>query len=172
MVQVRNVLRALAHEHVRPDLVLATANDVLHQFQVPKRPFVTCCYATLDTNAGRLTWARAGHFDPLLVQGRAAYTETRGGPPLAAIADTTYPVSTAELDPGDRLLFFTDGLVERRDRSLDEGLHELVARCDELRTRSAEECVDGLAAAVEQQVDDLAILCVDLLSRPRPAAAG
>ena len=71
--------------------------------------------ATLDTGNGTLRWINAGHPHPLLLrQGRVA-SELVSEPSLPlGLEDVPLPVAEASLEPGDRLLFFTDGVVEAR----------------------------------------------------------
>ncbi|GAA3301190.1 SpoIIE family protein phosphatase [Dactylosporangium vinaceum] len=72
--------------------------------------------------ARRLDWARAGHLPPLLGRaGTAAELQPPPGLLLGAAADAQYPAAVAELSPGDLVLLYTDGLVERR--SMDVGTH-------------------------------------------------
>ena len=75
--------------------------------------FVTGQLATLDTHTGTLCWLNAGHPSPLLLrQGRVA-SELTGEPSLPlGLGDAPLPVADVSLEPGDRLLFFTDGVVE------------------------------------------------------------
>ena len=77
--------------------------------------FVTGQIATLDTCSGTLRWLNAGHPHPLLLrQGRVA-SELVSEPSLPlGLEDVPVPLAEASLEPGDRLLFFTDGVVEAR----------------------------------------------------------
>lgn len=76
----------------------------------------------------RLTWVRAGHLPPLLVRDdRAGFLEQPSGALLGATADASYGQAVIDLVPGDRLLFYTDGLVERPGEDLDVGLGRLAA---------------------------------------------
>jgi serine phosphatase RsbU (regulator of sigma subunit) len=74
----------------------------------------TAIVAVFDPATRRLRWANAGHPSPLLTRnGRTRALRRPGGLLLGAV-ETTYPASTARLAPGDIVLFYTDGLVERR----------------------------------------------------------
>ncbi len=81
---------------------------------VPER-FVTGQLATLNSDDGTLRWLNAGHPPPLVLrQGRVAL-ELAGQPSLPlGLGDVPLPVTEVSLEPGDRLLFFTDGVVEAR----------------------------------------------------------
>ncbi len=170
MVRARNTIRALAIEHRDPGRVLERANRALVVLDQLQGPFVTCCYAILDLASGHLVWSRAGHFAPLLGRsGRPEYSDGPGGPPLAAFPEAHYPQSRAQLVPGDRIVLFTDGLIERKDRSLDDSLAALVDLAADCSDEDAQGCIDILGRSVVDQFDDLAVLCVDLLDTPPPA---
>ncbi|GAB7106366.1 SpoIIE family protein phosphatase [Streptomyces phaeofaciens JCM 4814] len=74
----------------------------------------------------RLEWAQAGHPPPLLVRaGEAAYLRRPAGILLGASETPHYTEADVRLAPGDRLLLYTDGLVERPAESIDRGLERL-----------------------------------------------
>jgi hypothetical protein len=75
-----------------------------------------------------LRWARAGHLPPVLVRGRTAcQLPLPGGVLLGMDPDATYEEATQSLRPGDTLLLFTDGLIERRGESIIDVLGDFVA---------------------------------------------
>ncbi len=164
MVQVRNVFRALGDEHADPGHVLARADQVTSALGTSESPFVTCCYAVLDVAGRTLSWAQAGHFSPLLVRrgGTATYLPERPGPPLALGLSKAYPTSSIALEPGDRVVLFTDGLVERRREHLDVGLERLGLFAAERADLPIVSFVDALARSAVERFDDLAVLCVGL----------
>ena len=109
-----------------PATCLVRANNVTARLNDPDGPFVTCCYAVLDIATRTLRWAQAGHFSPLIVaNGTSTYLEGRPGAPLAFFEGQNYESLSVEVRPGDRVLMFTDGLVERRREHLDIGLARL-----------------------------------------------
>jgi serine phosphatase RsbU (regulator of sigma subunit) len=164
MVQVRNMLRAMAMEHDQPHVVLERVNALARSLADFDVPFITCCYALIELPERRLGWAKAGHFDPLRVtaSGVAAYAAAPIRPPLTVKVDPRYTTSWLALDPGDRLIFFTDGLIERRGEAIDAGLARLAARASESRACDAAGCLESLLGIVECQFDDLALVCVDV----------
>lgn len=164
MVQVRNVFRALAVEHPEPGEVMIRANNVTSKLNEPDGPFVTCCYAVLDVRARTLQWAQAGHFSPLIVHadGTSTYLTERSGPPLALSGARHYESSSTKLHLGDRVMMFTDGLVERRREHLDVGLARLARIAKDCSALQPQEFVEALAASVTDRFDDLALLCVEL----------
>jgi PAS domain S-box-containing protein len=171
MVQVRNALRAMAIEHEQPHVVLDRINAVALALRDENAPFITCCYAVLDPVARSLTWSTAGHFDPLVVNaaGVSRYTSAPHGPPLTVVRDPNYTTTTIELDVGDRLVMFTDGLVERRGEPIDEGLARLARRAGDSRDEDAGNCLKTLLEIVDEQFDDLAVICADLVD---PTSSG
>lgn len=100
--------------------------------------FATALFALYEPTSGGLSWARAGHLPPLIVRrhGDVAYLEGEPGRPLG-IGEGYTPFHDAHLDPGDTLVLFTDGLVERRDESITDGLARL-------RTALADVAFDGI----------------------------
>jgi serine phosphatase RsbU (regulator of sigma subunit) len=90
--------------------------------------FATVTVGILDPGSGALTIASAGHPPPVVVDptGDVSYVEVDAGPPIGAVDDPSYPVTSVELAPGSTVLLFTDGVVERRDRGLGAGVDELV----------------------------------------------
>jgi PAS domain S-box-containing protein len=165
MVQVRNVFRAIAAEHTAPDDVLTRANNVTSRLNEPDGPFVTCCFAVLDVAARTLHWAQAGHFSPLIVlaNGTSNYLDERPGSPLALYEGQRYESSMVEVRPGDRVVMFTDGLVERRREHLDIGLARLAGLAAANSQLPPQDFVEALASSVTQRFDDLALVCVDFV---------
>jgi len=77
--------------------------------------FVTAQFGTLDPQRGALRWVNAGHPPPLLLRQGRVSSELQSPPALPlGLGDTEVVVAEAALQPGDRLLFFTDGVVEAR----------------------------------------------------------
>ncbi|MEN3316472.1 MAG: hypothetical protein V7605_2706 [Acidimicrobiaceae bacterium] len=77
--------------------------------------FVTAQFGTLDPARGTLRWVNAGHPAPLLLRQDRVASELRSAPALPiGLGDPDVPVTETALEPGDRLLFFTDGVVEAR----------------------------------------------------------
>jgi serine phosphatase RsbU (regulator of sigma subunit) len=74
------------------------------------------------------TWAQAGHPPPVLVRGERAEVMPQPEGILLGAGDRSngYRVASQQLEAGDLLLLYSDGLVERRDRSIDDGLRTLV----------------------------------------------
>jgi PAS domain-containing protein len=179
MVQVRNILRAVAVEHAEPDVALCRANRAITAFAEPGGPFVTCCYAVLDPASGRFTWASAGHLPPILADtgtpGRATTRDAARalhqtvGLPLAVADDAGYTAHEVELGPGDRVVLYTDGLIERRGERIDVGLERLERLVEAMAEMGPADAADHLGGGVVDPFDDVAVLVVDLATGPDAA---
>jgi serine phosphatase RsbU (regulator of sigma subunit) len=147
MATTHGIMRGEGSSHQSPAAVLERANDRLYP-QIPSHMFVTCLYALLDPSTGRLVYANAGHNLPLAATADGASELRARGMPLGAMPGMSYEEKEAHLDPGDSILFHSDGLVEahnvahemfglprlqkvvesgRRDGLIDECLGELMA---------------------------------------------
>ncbi|MEU2923794.1 SpoIIE family protein phosphatase [Streptomyces sp. NPDC007251] len=121
----------------------------------------TCLFAVYDPVSGRCCVARAGHPGPAVVgpDGMVTFPDVPVSPPLGLCAGL--PVETAELElaEGSRLVLYTDGLVENRDRDLDAGLR-LLAGALSARDRTPEQDCRAVLDALlpERPSDDIALL--------------
>jgi serine phosphatase RsbU (regulator of sigma subunit)/anti-sigma regulatory factor (Ser/Thr protein kinase)/anti-anti-sigma regulatory factor len=91
--------------------------------RTPSTRAATVCVALLDQNSGAVEYVTMGHPPPLIVRAdlRSAYLEPTGGGPLGT-SDATVIVGAAQLDAGDVLVLYSDGILERPGRSFDTGL--------------------------------------------------
>src|SRR5450755_836914 len=80
-----------------------------------------------DPASRLLTWAQAGHPPPILIRGPDAWPLQQPEGILLGAGDRGYHVATQQLNVGDLLLLYSDGLVERRNQSIDDGLSTMVA---------------------------------------------
>jgi serine phosphatase RsbU (regulator of sigma subunit)/anti-sigma regulatory factor (Ser/Thr protein kinase) len=111
MATTRSILRGAAVDLVSPGKVLERANDLLHP-DIPAKMFVTCLYAVLEPATGRLRYANAGHDLPYR-RGAGGVSELRAtGMPLGLMPGMQYEEKETTIVPGDRVLFYSDGLVE------------------------------------------------------------
>lgn len=117
----------------------------------------TLVLARYEPAERRLAWAQAGHPPPLLVRGGKAYRLDRpAGMLLGASADPVYESAEFRLEPGDRLLLYTDGLVERPGEDIDAGLDRLA----EAALAAGPASLDALLAAMltGERRDDVCVL--------------
>jgi serine phosphatase RsbU (regulator of sigma subunit)/predicted ester cyclase len=105
------MLRAVALSVDSPGEALERVNEALCA-RIPANMFVTCFYAILDPESGRLLYANAGHDLPYLRRGGGAEELRARGMPLGLMPGMGYEEKEATLEPGDITLFYSDGLVE------------------------------------------------------------
>jgi serine phosphatase RsbU (regulator of sigma subunit)/anti-sigma regulatory factor (Ser/Thr protein kinase) len=116
MATTRRILRFAAGATTSPGEVLEQANDLLCP-DIPPNMFVTCLYAVLELGSGRLHYANAGH-NPPYCYGNGTTTELRArGMPLGLMPAMRYEEREAVLQPGECLLFYSDGLTEAHNPS-------------------------------------------------------
>jgi GAF domain-containing protein/anti-sigma regulatory factor (Ser/Thr protein kinase) len=173
MGQLQSALRAFALQGEAP----ATVMGRLARFaaDIPQASMATVAYAVLDLQSGGLRYARAGHPPPLLVRsdGRTAYLEDGRGAPLAALPGPDYEEGIAELGPGDMLLLYSDGLVERRREVIDEGLNRLARAAAPASGAGAEEVCDRVLGALfgdRTPGDDVVLLVLRRTAAAAPLA--
>ncbi|MEW5540109.1 SpoIIE family protein phosphatase [Streptomyces cyaneofuscatus] len=176
MGQLRIVLRAYAAEGHSPATVMARASVFLHELDTDR--FATCTYAEVDLTTGVVQVVRAGHVDPLVrdVDGSCRRMPAEGGLPLGLSAEfgrLEYPVGTAELDPGQTMILFTDGLVELPGSDLDEGM-QLLTTLVSNGPQNLQKLADELCDAVDVRggQDDVALLLLRRRAAQAPQPGG
>jgi serine phosphatase RsbU (regulator of sigma subunit) len=117
MATTRTMLRASAQRLFSPGEVLRRVNDALVT-DIPPNMFITCLYAILDIESGRLVYANAGHDLPY--RRRAGRSEGADelrarGMPLGLMPGMGYEEKEIVLERGESVLFYSDGLVEAHD---------------------------------------------------------
>jgi serine phosphatase RsbU (regulator of sigma subunit) len=160
MASLRFAMRAYAAQGDDPTAVLSKLSGLLEVGR--DGHFATALCAVVDVDSRAITLANAGHPQPLLCTPDGnSYLSAPVGPPIGVARDATYNVSTSSLPPRGTLLFYTDGLVERRGEQLDAGLERL-ARAVSDGDRSLETTLSGILDEVipEGSADDTALLGV------------
>jgi steroid delta-isomerase-like uncharacterized protein len=116
MAAARSMIRALAQTLGSPGEILKRVNAALYP-DTPSDMFVTCFYAILHPDSGRLLYANAGHDLPYIRRRSGEDTqELRArGMPLGMMPEMSYEEKEASLREGDSVLFYTDGLVEAHE---------------------------------------------------------
>ncbi len=127
MANARFSVRALALTETEPECVLDRLDEVVRVFD--DNVLITALYGIVDPDARTWTYAAAGHVPAVLrgPDGDATRLDARNGPPLNCGA--SYRSHRVALEPGSRIVLYTDGLVERRDEGIDDGLARLRAAC-------------------------------------------
>ncbi len=114
MATTRTMLRAAAQRLFSPGEVLQRANEALVT-DIPPNMFITCLYAILEPESGRLVYANAGHDLPYRRHGSAAEELRARGMPLGLMPGMGYEEKEVVLGKGESVLFYSDGLVEAHD---------------------------------------------------------
>jgi sigma-B regulation protein RsbU (phosphoserine phosphatase) len=172
MGQLRSAVRALASTGLSPGPLLDALDGYARRHEVGQ--MTTLAYAELDLGSGVLVLACAGHPPPAVVvpDGPATFVwEGRSTPLDAAAEDTPRPESAVTLAPGATVALFTDGLFERVDRPLQEGLDLLLAELDRHRDEPAAQLAEAVTTAAlvgRRTTDDVCLLA--LRWSPAPAA--
>jgi serine phosphatase RsbU (regulator of sigma subunit) len=105
------MLRLAAQSSSSPGEMLQRVNETLFPY-IPPNMFVTCFYAILDPKSGILSYANAGHDLPYLHRNGAAEELRATGMPLGLMPGMSYEEKEIELDAGEGVFFYSDGLVE------------------------------------------------------------
>ncbi|GAA4730282.1 SpoIIE family protein phosphatase [Isoptericola chiayiensis] len=174
MGQLRSVLRSEAWSGRSAAAVVSGMDELVRGLAMAD--MATCVFALIDPadddGVRRVTYTRCGHPAPLLLRadGEVELLEEALTTPIGApTVSPQVPEATTELRPGDLLVLFTDGLVERRDRSLRDQLANLHTCAAEMATgldaaaardTIVEACADG------EREDDTCILVVRNASAP------
>ncbi|MHB6911867.1 PP2C family protein-serine/threonine phosphatase [Streptomyces sp. DB-54] len=161
MGQARTAVHAHASAGAAPDEVLARTNRLLTDLDPDL--FTSCLYVHLDLRTHRACLASAGHPPPVLrhPDGRTAVLRVPPGLLLGVAPGTCYTSTTVALPPGAVLALYTDGLVERPGRDLDEGVAALAADLAGARTPDPGGLADAILTrrgAHTERMDDVALL--------------
>lgn len=166
MGQLRTVARTLATLEMQPDQVLTRLDETATG--IGDGQFATCVCAVYDPVDRSCVIACAGHLPPVVVapDGAARPVDTPPGAPLG-VGGVEFESVEITVPEGGLLALYTDGLIERRDQDIDEGLRQL---CETLsgRGRSLEQtCDDVINTLVTDGVeDDIAVIMAQVLPVP------
>jgi serine phosphatase RsbU (regulator of sigma subunit) len=164
MGQLRSAVRAVAGPGVGPARLLQRLDRFVDQ--VEAAALSTLAYAELDLATGAVRYACAGHPPPVLLPAPGVGKLVWGGrsTPVGTYGQGEREEAELRLGDGDRLLLYTDGLVERRDRALDDGLAALAATVaatgGQPLARAVRTIADGMLHD-EQGRDDVCLLLVE-----------
>ncbi|MDP9255603.1 MAG: SpoIIE family protein phosphatase [Actinomycetota bacterium] len=171
MGQLRNAFRAYAYDHTSPAQIMWRLIRHMGEDEM-----ATAVCITIDPASRRLTYASAGHPPPLLRDddvGSTTRLDLAQAPPLGFASPDAVSEAEVALPRRATLLAYTDGVIERRDRVIDEGIERLeTAFRSADRGLSADELADTLireVAVVTAADDDIALLVLRLPALPAPA---
>jgi len=160
MGRMRSALRAYALESDDPAGVLARLDAKMQHFE--PGALATVAYAVFEPGLDRARVCSAGHYPPVVAPpGRpAGLAGVAPGLLIGAAPGARRPVTTLEISPGTLVCFYTDGLIERRGRPIDDGLARL---CQAVTAQPPDAACGAVMAALvgSQPVpDDIALLMV------------
>jgi len=171
----RSTIRAFTHEFLSPGKVLTHANSVLYPQQPSPESFVTAFLVVLDMPSGSLLCSGAGHVAPAISRrtGKVEFLEL-GHPPLGLYEVEEFDEIEAQLEPGDMVILYTDGVSEaRRDSEMfgTEGIERALVK---MGHRSPYETVDLLVAAAAdwgrgRLTDDVGVVVVERMEAVGPS---
>lgn len=153
MVLTRSIVHASLDGARSPAEGIARANRLIHA-DAASGMFVTLCAARFEPDSGTVTYVNAGHNPPLLARGAEdggpPKPLTRTGMALGVLPDSTYEQRTVHLDPGDLILFYTDGVLDAmNDRGEAFGKQRLEQLLQGPYRDRASQLVDALLQEVE-----------------------
>jgi serine phosphatase RsbU (regulator of sigma subunit) len=179
MGQLRGLLRGIAHySSAGPAEVLRGLDEAIAQMH--RETLATAAIARFEcdgTGGRRLRWANAGHPRPMLLAPDGTVTVLGGviGDLMLGVDPTAVRTeSVVPVPPGTTVLLHTDGLVERRGSTLDEGIAALACRLRDLTGTPLEELCDRLLRGMLRGTpqDDVALVAVRIADTCAPAGAG
>ena len=166
MGQLRNMLRGISHALDAPPAGVLTALDQAMD-GLGMTTLVTAVLARVEQSSADdrvrcLRWSNAGHPPPVVVraEGSAELLERPRNLLLGVQPEITREDHVIPLHPGDTVVLYTDGLVERRDATLDDGLDRLLAAVRELAGQPVEDLCDHLLDRLAPAADDDVALLV------------
>ncbi|HEV2425984.1 MAG TPA: SpoIIE family protein phosphatase [Terriglobia bacterium] len=158
-------VRASSSAAVPPSELCHSVNQLMRS-NLGQDRFVTFFYALLDAPARQLIYCNAGHNAPVLVRAGGSVERLHsGGLVLGLAVEASYEQAAVQLDPGDRLLLFTDGLTEANsadgEEFGEERLIETAVQCRGLSAKALEEKLLASAAAFSSSfTDDVTLVVV------------
>ncbi len=160
MVEIRHALRAYCVDESDP-AVLAERLDRMLQHYHPDVT-ATVCLALIDPDTGRTRIANAGHIPPLIIRDTHSADYAKAGGPLLGLGLPHPPPTELFLEPTDRLLMVTDGLIETRGTDLEVSMEHLRAAASGSLPGPNALCDTLLACFGHEREDDIAMLALQL----------
>ena len=169
MATTHSILRGDGPRLVSPSAVLERANDLLFP-DIPAHMFVTCFYAVLDPRSGVIRYANAGHNLPYVRTDDGVIDMHATGMPLGLMPKMKYEEKEMVLEPGQTILFHSDGLVEAH--SPDKEMFGFDKMKDVMKARLAgQEVIDRFLKELSdhtgpgwEQEDDITLVTLERAS--------
>lgn len=166
MAQMRASVRAFLTIDPAPQTVVSKLDQMFVGLAIGQ--LATLVYAVVDRGAGELRMVNAGHYPPLIVDaaGAARFAQAPVQRPLGVGGDERTH-SVWPLEPEDTVLFYTDGLVERRGEIIDDGLRRLSLAADGLAGNPLQATLDDLVARLGDEAGDDDVTAIAIRAVPR-----
>lgn len=168
MARLRGALAGLSITGAPPQQLVGWLNDLVLHVAPEHTASVVAGY--FDPVGRMLTWAQAGHPAPVLIRAPWARPLPQPDGILLGACRFHYAVATVQLQPGDVLLMFSDGLVERRDRSVDDGLQTLLQAVRQLTDPELAISAALSALGTTDPEDDTCLVAVQVLDTSAAAS--
>ncbi|NTW42009.1 MAG: SpoIIE family protein phosphatase, partial [Cellulomonadaceae bacterium] len=173
MGQLRSVVRSYAHDTADPAAVLNRVDQLITGMRVPRSASLVLATMVRHGAGWTLRYSRAGHLPPLVARGGEVTQLSDAAGSMIGFGSGGRTSAQHELVPGDVLVLYTDGLIERRDRTLRAGLDALIDATAQVGTVDAagvgEELLSRLADGPE---DDVAVVVVRVPDPDADPASG
>ncbi|TMR25414.1 hypothetical protein ETD86_00740 [Nonomuraea turkmeniaca] len=166
MMQMRSGLAGLAYTGESADRLTTWLNDVLVHSNEGVTVTGTAIIGHFRPEDRTFSWTNAGHPAPLLIRdGRAQLVPGSSGMMLGAFDATEYSMTTTQLQTGDVLVLYTDGIVERRGQDLESGLAALVQAAHFCCGDGPEDLITCLLKRLggDSAEDDVCVLAAQIL---------
>jgi PAS domain S-box-containing protein len=161
MGQLRSVVRAYAFDAPNPAAVLQRVDQLVAGMRIPRAASLVLATLTRTGDGWDLEYARAGHLPPVLVDPSGARLLTGALGEMVGFGGRARTAGRDRLHPGDVLVVYTDGLIERRDRALRDGIDALVEACGTVSAPDAAGIGEDLLARLgDAPEDDMAVVVV------------
>ena len=154
MTNSRSVFRVISTEETDPSRTLSRTNDIISSDAASsKGMFITFLYSVYDRATKKLTCANAGHYPPIICEGKTRKFKTlhNGGLPLGVYPGEHFPEETVQLSSGDTVVMYTDGVIEASNRKKDMfGLTRLMKLVED----NPREDASALLAKIEKDLKE------------------
>jgi PAS domain S-box-containing protein len=170
MGQLRHAMRAYAIEGHSPAGVLDRLAKLVRGLDGGQ--MATLLYLVMDPDSGVIRFSNAGHVPPLVIapDGEAHYLDHAHNPPLGVFDSPDHEEIAVDLTPGATIVLYTDGLVEERGVSIDQGLEALRLAASQDSCHPEELCERLVQAmlGIHAANDDIAVLALRALPTAPP----
>ena len=169
MMRAKTVLKSLTETGISVNEAFEKGNTALCEGNDAEM-FVTGWQGKLDLNTGLITYANAGHNPPIIIHkdGRCEYLKSKINLVLAGMEGAPYVLQELQLEQGDKIYLYTDGVTEATNAEVQLYEEERLLNCIiENRNRSCQEICDAVKADVDAfvkdapQFDDITMLCLE-----------